>query len=169
MDYSRLGGCRERVHRVRTAAERREREKRVLYSCRSHSIYTVYISISSAWRESKKTHKSSSSLTSAVFFFFFLVCSFTISLFLYSLEFLSFSSATPNNLTGLHGSQRERETSLGLRFDRNKDIIVGDLDMYSICQRSIDSFKRSLRYFDTLHLFGFISTRFNAKCLIALL
>jgi hypothetical protein len=107
MDYSRLGGCRERVHRVRTAAER-EREKRVLYSCRSHSIYTVYISISSAWRESKKTHKSSSSLTSTVFFFFFLVCSFTISLFLYSLEFLSFSPATPNNLTGLHGSQRER-------------------------------------------------------------
>jgi hypothetical protein len=86
----------------------REREKRVLYSCRSHSIYTVYISISSAWRESKKTHKSSSSLTSTVFFFFFLVCSFTISLFLYSLEFLSFSPATPNNLTGLHGSQRER-------------------------------------------------------------
>jgi hypothetical protein len=66
--------------------------------------------------------------------------------------------------------RRERDESWPIRFDRNKDIIVGDLDMYSICQRSIDSsFKRSLRYFDTLHLFGFISTRFSAKCLIALL
>jgi hypothetical protein len=44
MDYSRLGGCRERVHRVRTAAER-ERERKEFYIAVVHIVYipSIYL------------------------------------------------------------------------------------------------------------------------------